>query len=798
MKRFISMLMILTIVVTSNGFFTACSAKESQSITWREWLSMINTSFGMESYIEEKPYISSITKEHPSFGDVQIAVEWSIIDAKEEFDLNANVTLKDVLVTLVNAGAFLQVDSMDEEKIEYAIQNFDDTIREYLLDKDVDYTTAMTLLAKAQSKWANLTFDNPIEHVVYKEDVIDCSKGGSNVKDYIIDVNGDVLIPKSSSIDIKEGDVFTLPINQNNFETRTFRAKTISIEAEYIRICVDTDIDLNDVVEELYIAETLVPTSENTVIRDGNGNIIYVGTEVAKSNADNFRNASYIQEDLQQVVNVSKKSITTTFEIDDWEIALKYKLDGALDMQATIKTPNILKNVSKNTTQELKGEISTSLSNLVATPVVDFSWGKLNEASLRLNYKTESKLGLKYSNKKEMVRAPEYSNGNGKYLTNLKKSIWKDKNKDKGAKTIKILQLDIYNAGVGEWSAARLCLDVGVTITAEGTATLTVTESGTKGLEYKAGKLRTISDSKRDSDFDLNAKAELTLGIGPALYAAGLKKSLISAAVEVGVGATVGVKMHLVDEERHLIESIDASNLQIEDDSVTQINITATSEDISVIAESRGGVYKYDTNNVVNLHLDICTDASIYFILKLGLVDSWCEDLLADKMTISWEFFGEDNGKFAHVHRDNKGAWMFSSGAAANDDLCTFEFKNFDEEESTEEEITETEETKAIMSEEESTSSENDEYGNVLTLSEMMITLNIGDTYNILIEQYPTGYTNKDIVIESENSNIVSVNQNGVILAKESGSAILVVSTKDGKYKAYCAITVLMEAEEIL
>ena len=55
------------------------------------------------------------------------------------------------------------------------------------------------------------------------------------------------------------------------------------------------------------------------------------------------------------------------------------------------------------------------------------------DLSLRGDYKETAKLGFEYKPKEiKQVFAPEWSNGNGKFLTNWKKSVWKD-NDAKGA-----------------------------------------------------------------------------------------------------------------------------------------------------------------------------------------------------------------------------------------------------------------------------------------------------------------------------------------------------------------------------
>lgn len=406
----------------------------------------------------------------------------------------------------------------------------------------------------------------------------------------------------------------------------------------------------------------------------------------------------------------------------------------------------------------------------------------MKEASVRVNYKTKNAVSLTYSDDiKDVVRAP-YNNGNGKYLTNILKSEWKDKKAvGNGAKTIKICSVDVYSIGV-----ARLCLDVNLKLTATGSVSVSVTTSGTKGIEYKNGNLRVISDMEKNSQVEVKGKIEGTANIGPALYAVGLKKSLIGFSAAVGVGASVSGKVSLVDQQHHLIETVDTSGMQQESIASITMEVTATPEDIEAIAVAQGGSFKTTSDTIV-LSPEFCIDGSAYFIVKLELSDSYCKDLTANKVKLSWEIVGEKNGKFAHFHIDNLSTFNIEFGFDANNDLCTFKHEAFDKAEETEtEEVTESTEYAVDF---EGIVGEN------LTLSEMSVALNVGDVYSITIEQLPEGYDASDILISSSDTSVVKAGNDGTVMALSSGSAVLEVKTCDGQFSAFLAVTVLVQQE---
>ena len=67
--------------------------------------------------------------------------------------------------------------------------------------------------------------------------------------------------------------------------------------------------------------------------------------------------------------------------------------------------------------------------------------------------------------------------------------------------------------------------------------------------------------------------------------------------------------------------------------------------------------------------------------------------------------------------------------------------------------------------------------------------LDPGESMSIGFESIPEGYTLNDLVYEIEDSSVCSVS-NGIVTAKESGSTILKIKTKDGMLTAAMIIVV--------
>ena len=146
MKRLISIILLVATLFTLASPLAGCSANKETVLTVGQWLMMINDAFGMQSYIEEKPYFESVSSTNPYFETVQIAAEWDVVDRNSSIDVEKTLTWETALVTLVNAGNFVAVDSDKKEKISFAIENFDKSIRDYWMNRNIQYQKAVVLL----------------------------------------------------------------------------------------------------------------------------------------------------------------------------------------------------------------------------------------------------------------------------------------------------------------------------------------------------------------------------------------------------------------------------------------------------------------------------------------------------------------------------------------------------------------------------------------------------------------------------------------------------------------------------
>lgn len=77
-----------------------------------------------------------------------------------------------------------------------------------------------------------------------------------------------------------------------------------------------------------------------------------------------------------------------------------------------------------------------------------------------------------------------------------------------------------------------------------------------------------------------------------------------------------------------------------------------------------------------------------------------------------------------------------------------------------------------------------------LVISEYALFMDMNTTVMLEVISLPPGYEREDLMAVSDNLSVVQVDSFGELKAISPGSAVVTVSTKDGKYNVYCAVTV--------
>ena len=81
-----------------------------------------------------------------------------------------------------------------------------------------------------------------------------------------------------------------------------------------------------------------------------------------------------------------------------------------------------------------------------------------------------------------------------------------------------------------------------------------------------------------------------------------------------------------------------------------------------------------------------------------------------------------------------------------------------------------------------------------VTLNETEVAIIPGNTYQLTATISPKDATNKDVTWTTSNSNVATVDSNGLVTGVSEGSATITVTTNDGGFTAICEITVSHDA----
>lgn len=800
MKRIIAILLIVATLLTT---LSGCMAvKSNDAMTMGQWVTLIADSFGLQNYLEEKPHFASVPQNDSTFSAFQAVAEWDIIEPSNEITPTTPVTWNDVLVSIVNAGEFLDETATDKEKIEYAIEQFDPSIRTYWGNRYVQIKDAIPLLDAAQEKWANKVFVEKIEKATFSNDVVN---NIDNKKIEYVSKN-DVITTSSDELkNLKVGDVYTLPANGYNSASIN-KVKTIEHIDGKVVITNDADFtqeEAGEYIQEIKIQETSAPDfSQISGIYDENGNPI--NFEIDNSPyADGMSNKTndYQLSTLAYTKQNSTPQIQQLGFSDSIKGTLKFKV-GEYSVSITTTKNNLsvklAKELSKtsNRYREQKQEayVKTTFNNVELTRDIDYSWGTLHSATVKLDYETKIEGGIKTERSGKIgnpVAEGEETTKSLSSIFNQYKKTLEDLNKDirnsKCHDDIYICKLSWFEFGV-----ASVDFIVKGKVTAEGDIKIVVEVEGSQGVQVKDGKFRYIKTNDVDVDFAAEAKLEVTIGPGVAITL--LKKiALIEITIDCGLGASVGMTAHLFDIEGHELYSGSAQLTAADADDLSNEELYTTPEEIEAFAKQKGGTWDAEKKGItgnITLHKGVCLEWKLYPIVRFGVDGKSLVGTIAKKfkVSLSVEILGSKNTILkGHIDFPNNIKNMMSSDSVGGglsallgiNAKCTYDYTPWDEA------VDEVEKIDPSTESSEISKTEN------ITLSTMRVEINEGGSTQISVTGLPAGYTLKDVEAESDDSSVATFDiREGQITGIKEGITQITVKTKDGKYKAFCAVVV--------
>ena len=399
MKRIMAVLLVLATVFSCSISLTGCGATTADAaLTMGQWLSLIADSFGMTQYAEQTPYFANVDSENAYFSVFQTAAEWDIIEPDGEIEAETPVKWKDVLISLVNAGEFMPQGTSDNDKIDYAIEYFDPSIRAYWGNRYIKMKEAIPLLDKAQLLWANKKFTERVEEASFSEEV----KNYAESKELVYTSQDDTISSVAPELmELQVGDVYTLPAGGNTAASINKVAAVEYVDGQVI-ITNDTTFSEEEAaqyIEEIKVQDTsAVDFSRIEGIYDEAGNPIPILTG---AEADSLFSSG---EDGVQVLPLGKLGQQDNAQLQQMGVftkaSIKVNVEG-YDIAVTFSSDDVSVKISKeskvsNRYKSLKRETyaKVTFDNVELTKEVDYSWGKLHSATMKVDYKTTIEGGI--------------------------------------------------------------------------------------------------------------------------------------------------------------------------------------------------------------------------------------------------------------------------------------------------------------------------------------------------------------------------------------------------------------------
>lgn len=491
---------------------------------------------------------------------------------------------------------------------------------------------------------------------------------------------------------------------------------------------------------------------------------------------------------------IDKLGGNLSFMVKGYEVELsigvKDKAFNSIDLTITKEE----KKDSKYRDETEKTYFKVGLDSIVLTNDIDYSWGKLHSAKVKVDYETSITGGIEYSQNNKVGKKLEEGqettsrlstiiDGYKTALSNLKKDVYDTKKSDK---SIYICRFTLPISG----SAISVDFILQGKISVTGKIEVTLSVAGAKGIEYKNGNVRYIKSTTPNLDVVAEGKAEVTIAPGFEIRVFGLKPAFVTITLDTGAGAKVKYTHHLIDAEWHKLYTGEAE-LTADDAKALadEVSYQTSAEDILALAEAAGATWNnYKPGGTVILQSRSCIECEIYPIFELSISSPLLEKipgLAKNKVKLSGSIDLVKDKPTLKLHYDHP--YLLQAGLGKNVE-CIYEFKPWDDSGEVLESIEKSEGVDFDVDDSIITSDE-------IMLSSVRIFLDKNQSTDIQITGLPKGYTPSDIKAESQDPEIAKIDvlEGKVYAGTTAGTTIIVFKSSDGKHKAYCAVTVYDE-----
>lgn len=747
-KRFISVVMAMIMLVS---FITsAACGKETSSenaegteiadeiLTREQWIIGLGSAFGMNDYVTEQTFFTDVDSTEEVYPFLQSCAEWGIFEETGgKFDPQGKTTREYAVQTAVIASEVLKNitdDSIYKECISYAEKKgiLTSDKKDYLAES-ITYEEGQKILDWAVDEYQNREF---VEYsdVEMNEEIIDMTS--SNIQ---VDENT-VVIPEGNQ-ELHEGDVFITPATVDAPYGVAEKVASVSYDENGNQIVETVDPELQEIYNKLDFAVRAVPEASDIIVSDGvTLASVDDGNSMAFANATTCDLSDGLQIETDNYNSANNRPLSAGssygFEVNFTKGSVKLNPSwetsfGKFKLDLEEQEPETQPGDKK------AGELFEKSSCLYENKGNGIKEIDKIENKFTGGYEITGNLKIKdfyidiEAHPKKLAGVPIGIN-DFSMTTNYKtESSLKLKGTLKEELKLSTIYIQTPVPGL------TVKVEISIFANADGEIEVKCTTSNVTTLSYSDGKLKKVNESKAEAP---DIKALITIEFGAAVKAAPCMLGIEIIDVKMKGNVKFEFTSEVAYEDREE---------EVQDEVLT-------------IRGSKWQVTGTSTFPIVTLEVGNSKDCLI-------------------KIKASWELMG-DKG-LVKVNKKEFYNAEYNIGEEVVDRK-----KIEGTEEDTQEKLSEAGETEQL----EGTEILKD--SNILDIDSYMISVKVGTTEKIAVSSLPEGYTEANLVWESDNSEIATV-KGGKVTGISAGSAQIKVSTSDGKYSVNCTVIVSDDEE---
>lgn len=760
-RRWISLLLVG--VMCCNMAFWMVGCAKTEYVTRSQYITMLAEIFGLDEYKSETAHFKDVKSNSEGFSAVQACGDWEILDTKEKkFKPKATATMDFALEAALKAA---EVDAGEEGAVKYAEKEGFLSGHGYFDTKEkLTEGRAQEILEWAQQLYLRGEGREYVEKVVFTENIKDYLESEEPVS--IVDENR-YQVSAEIGKSLQAGDVVLLPATDGAEYGIPCKVEAIHENSDGTYTIDAVEPELEEIFEDVEIFTKAVPDMTKFVPAEGVEIVSYEAMSFAEGEDDiKFLGNAAGEGRMVQTDGGKGTSITLKVNLTKGNISLSPDLTQMLEKY---NLPG----------EKLKLEVSDRDDDY-------YYWSGLKENSGEWFSKTKVLPNLnmfgrgKYANDKdiEAFRNGDISADQLKSRLDQTKTQQETEpsgtNKFKGGYEITgtIALKDVYvepdiklkkvvgiPTGIERAGVTLNCnAESNLKVSGEISDELTI---GSVSIPVTAGfvvRLAVVLYGKVSGELGVKAvfnnHAKVTYENG------GFKKTCEKSASlsgEASATADAGPKVTATISLCDLLDVIDAG-ISATARMKAGINgkyTTKYSMDEDFIKIERDTSYSYD----VNVFIPIVT-------ISVGGSDK----TFASKLKIkgSWELVGEKTAPIKFTLLTSNGDVIIWQ------DVTMIRIKEEKKDDTTAEKPDK--KTEILK-------------GDFLQIDSSNLIMEKGDKGQINVTVIPDGYTKEELVWESIDPGIISV-QGGAVKAMKNGSTVIVVKTPDGAYKCYCSVNV--------